>query len=258
MKNFPKYYFFGSDDSTDCDVVIEVEEISKNKEESTQYIKSLNKEFNLNWNMNLVVIEDGIIVDTIKNKSTIDSLNNALFHTYKFHVQKYPKPIKKSVKRNKLLALYRCVRTILTNCTRVDKIYRSNIMPVKGIHPWFNKIKSLEFINFKDIDTFKQKYQNDIDTWKILAFYLGQFVSLNEDIEIYSKKDLIKYHPSLYNFIYRKEINDIDKEILQNYKNKLLNIIYEMDFINEKSNGFYSILECNGEIIDMYNEIIIK
>ena len=258
MFKLPKYYFFGSEDSTDIDVVLEVKTISKNKEESTQYIKSLNKEFKLNWNMNLVVIEDGIIVDTIKNKSAADSLNNALFHTYKYHNQKYPNPIKKIVKRNKLLALYRCVRTILTNCTRVNKIYRSKIMPVKGIHPWNNKVKSLEFINFKEIETFNQKYQNDIDTWKILAFYLGQFISLNKDIEIYSKKDLIKYHPSLCNFIYRQEITKKDKEILQNYKDKLLNIICEMDFINEKSNGFYSILECNGEIIDMYNEIIIK
>jgi hypothetical protein len=73
-------------------------------------------------------------------------------------------------------------------------------------------------------------------------------------VEIYSKKDLIKYHPTLYNFIYRKELTKNDISEL----NKYLSI--EIDMINNygKYKSLNGILSCGLEQINMKNEISIN
>jgi len=244
--HFPnKYYFFGSEDSTDSDVILEVDIIPPNKDTALQYMKKLKIDFGLAWNMTMAVIKDGNVVDTLPNKSSIDGLNNSLYYTYKYHVNPFKTPILRPVKRNELLMLYKCIRTILSNCTRVNKAYRNNIMPLKGIHPFENKILALQFMDFTDIDTFNNKYQADVDTWKIIAFYLGQFISFWEDgIEIYTKQELITHHPKLAVFIQRKQLTNEDKVNLQYYKKLLLDIIKLMNIKNKKQkDGFYSIIE---------------
>jgi len=260
ITDFPhKYYFYGSDDSIDTDVFIEVNEIPTNIETAIQYMKQLKKDFNVDWNMNMLVIEDGVVIDNIPSKGSKYSLNNSLYYTYDNHTQVYDNPIKKLLKPNTLLNVYKCVRNILTQCTRVNKEYRSFIKPLKGIHPWKNKLISFEKLDFTKIETFNQPYQSDVDTWKSLVFYLGQSLSLLDGVEIYTKKDLLKYHPYFEYFILRKEITILDKKILQAKKTEYLNRIKKLNFVNNKqSNGFYSILSLGNEIIDMKKEIEIK
>ena len=259
LKDFPhKYYFYGSEDSLDIDVFIEVNEIPTNIETAIQYMKKLKNDFNLDWNMNMLVIENGIVVDNIPSKGSKYSLNNSLYHTYENHIQVYDNPIKELLVPNKLLNIYKCVRNILTQCTRVNKEYRDFIKPLKGIHPWETKIISFDKLDFTEIETFNQNYQTDIDTWKSIVFYLGQSLSLLDNIEIYSKKHLLEEHPYFEKFINREELTLLDKKILQAKKNEYLKRIRELNFINNKQeDGFYRILELDEFIIDMKKEIAL-
>jgi len=241
-----KYYFYGSHNSIDKDVFIIVNEIPNNIETAIQYMKSLNKKYNLNWNINMIVINDGVVVDCIPSKGSIYSLNNSLYYTYNNHTQYFENPIKRLIEPNTLLNIYKCVRNILTQLTRVNQKYRTNIKPtLKGIHPWYKKIEALEKVNFAEIETFNQKYQSDIDTWKILAFYLGQSLSLLENIEIYTKDKCLEEHPCLDHFINRKQITILDKKILQAKLENYIRKIKHLNYINNKKNNIYNILELN-------------
>ena len=82
MKNFPhKYFFYGSENSNDTDVILIVDKLSSNKEENIQYIKTLQLRFNLDWNMNMIVIDGGIVVNCIPSKGSVYALNNSLYET---------------------------------------------------------------------------------------------------------------------------------------------------------------------------------
>lgn len=260
MKNdFPyPYYFYGSHDSQDSDVLIQIPKdmMPLEQEVRKELVKKIEKEWDLNWNTNLIVVEDGIIIDTIFPKSWIDSLNNSLFTTYQLHEekQKFPIPVTRLVKRNKLLATYKTIRTILSMLSRTH--YRSTVKPIlKGIHPFNLKIDALSKIDFKTIGSFNQDNTKDVDIWKIIAFYLGQNISLNRDnVEIYTKGTLCVNHPDLYSFVYREEITEILKEVLND------KVKYYIDNILPMYKGCICkdrIMECNGEKIDMKNEIFL-
>ena len=257
MMKFPyPYYFYGSDDSLDLDVLIQIpkELMPLIQEDRKIFLKRIEVEYELNWNTNLIVIEDGIITDTIYPKTWIDSVNNSLFTTYNNHIDKqvYSLPITRMVKRNNLLAIYKTVRTILSMLTRTH--YRSIIKPISnGIHPFNLKIEALSKIDFSTINTFNQDNTTDIDIWKIIAFYLGQNISLQNSIEIYTKKDLCLNHPDMKSFIYREEITDELKIILNvKLKNYIDLVLIPLKFKCESN-----ILITDDETIDMKKEIFL-
>ncbi len=258
-KDFPyPYYFYGSHDSQDSDVLIQIPKdmMMLEQEARKQFVKNIENQWDLKWNTNLIVVENGIITDTIFPKSWIDSLNNSLYLTYNLHKDKqiHPLPITHLVKRNKLLATYKCVRTLLSMLSRTH--YRSVVKPVlKGIHPFHLKINALSKIDFKTINSFNQDNTKDVDVWKILAFYLGQNISLNRDnIEIYTKSDLCINHPDLYSFVYREEITNELKEVLNvKLKYYIENVL--ISYIDCVCSN--NIMECFGEKIDMKKEIFL-
>jgi hypothetical protein len=261
LENFPyKYYFYGSHDSTDEDVIISIpkEIMPKLQEDRKRLVKAMSEEYNLPWNGTLAVIEDGIITDTIFPKAWVDSLNNALFNTYNNHTDKqvYPNPIERTVERHKLLSIYKCVRTIMAMLSRSH--YRTTVKPVlKGCHPFELKIEALKQIDYTtitDSNKFNQPNMEECDVWKVIAFYIAQNMSLiKRGVEIYSKKDLISNYPLLKNFIYRREITSVDKKILNNL---LEDYIYMVETF-----GVYitddTTLTCENGKIDMKNEIIL-
>jgi len=256
VENFPyPYYQYGSKSSTDVDVIIVLpkNEMPRTQEERKQKMKQLMLTFNLDWNAIFVVIKNGVLTDTIYTKSWIDSLNNAFLKTYEFHTQLFEIPVKRKLKRNKILAIYKAVRTVLTMLTRTH--LRSEIKPIlKGIHPFDKKIKILQQIDFSEFIKFNQKNTSDEDIWKVIAFYIAQNrLLIRADVEVYSKEVVIEYYPELYNFIFRKKISSEDKEQLTKIKNDwLLEIIGFGEFISGKN-----ILSCNDEKIDMIKEISI-
>ncbi|MBW1655343.1 hypothetical protein [Flavobacterium quisquiliarum] len=246
------YYFYGSDDSTDQDVIIIIskEDMPEKQEDRKNKVLALLKEYDLNWNATLAVIENGKISDTIYTKSWIDSLNNALLQTYSLHEQNHELLVKEKHVRNKTLAIYKAVRTVLTMLTRTE--YRTKIRPIlKGIHDFNLKLEALRNIDFVSISEFNQKNTDDIDIWKIIAFYIGQNIALIEnDIEIYTKKKFVSHFSDLEAFIYRKTITVKEKEILQQYVHYWLKLTSNFGEF-QSVNGF---LTCNDECIDMLNE----
>jgi hypothetical protein len=256
LENLPyEYYFYGSHDSTDEDVILAIprEMMPDVQEDRKILIKSITDEYNLPWNATLAVIEDGIITDTIYPKAWVDSLNNALYNTYDNHTVKqvYPNPITRTVDRHKLLSIYKCVRTVMAMLSRTH--YRTTVKPVlKGCHPFEQKIEALSKIDYNTITEFNQPNMEESDVWKVIAFYIAQNMSLIiRGVEIYSKKDLISNFPLLENFIYRREITSSDKKILNNL---LEDYIYMVEtfgvYITEDTT-----LTCDDEKIDMKNEI---
>lgn len=257
IDNFPYQYFqYGSKSSTDIDVIIVLPkaEMPATQEERKRKLKQLKTDFLLDWNAIFAVIEDGILVDTIYTKSWIDSLNNAFYHTHKHHEQFFEIPVTKTVKRNKTLAIYKAVRTILTMLTRTH--LRSQIRPIiRGIHPFQLKLDVLKTIDFSEIETFHQKNTTDADIWKIIAFYLVQNeLLITKNIEVYSKEKILKQVPAIADFILRKKITQEAKNTLTKLKNNWVKTIE--NFGNFSSSQH--ILSCNNEQVDMVKEISLE
>ncbi|GEM_PF-3304044 len=253
MPDFPYPYFqYGSANSTDIDVIISLTsaDMPNTQEERKRFVKKLTKPFNVDWNATLAVFENGTMKDTIYTKAWIDSLNNALFFTYRNHKQFWENPVIKKLKRNKTLAIYKAVRTVLSMLTRTSM--RSEIKPIlKGIHPFDLKLKKLAQIDFTQFSEFNQTNGNDQDIWKILAFYIGQnFALIDSNAEIYTKQDLVDFSPFLSPFIHRNEIKALDKKRLTQLKNQWLKSIEH--YGEFKSAGHF--LHCNAETVDMKNE----
>ncbi|WP_420575068.1 hypothetical protein [Kordia sp.] len=256
IDNFPYRYFqYGSKSSTDVDVIIVLPKAAMpaTQEERKRKLKQLKTDFQLNWNAIFVVIEDGILVDTIYTKSWVDSLNNAFYHTHKYHEQLFEIPVTRTIKRNKTLAIYKAVRTILTMLTRTH--LRPKVRPIiRGIHPFQLKLDILQTIDFSEIETFHQKNTPDADAWKIIAFYMMQNeLLITQNIEVYSKEEILKHVPAIADFILRKEITQEAKNTLTKLKNNWLETIKNFGEFTSSEN----ILSCNNERVDMVKEIAL-
>lgn len=251
--HFPHpYYFYGSADSTDTDIMIAItpEIMPTHQHERKALVKILSAQIDFSCNATLIVIKNGFISDTIYPKAWIDSLNNSLWHTYALHPQIYPNPLKGELPRCYLLAIYKAVRTVLTMLTRTH--YRSIIKPyLKGIHPFEYKIRSLKQIDFQSIQQFKQKNTSDQTAWKIIAFYIGQNMALlKHNHQIYSKQALIQHYPLLHNFIYRQAITQTDIHYLNQLLKEWIVLIESWGIYNSEG----ALLSCRGEQIDMTRE----
>ncbi len=251
MQTNGKYYFYGSQNSLDVDVIFEVDEFDENIENVYSFCREIKKEYP--FNINLAVFKNGNIVDVIKRKSLIDGLNNSLYFTYENHKQVFDKPILTLLPRNKELNHYKCLRTILSMLTRTN--LRSQIKAVLNAwQPFQGKINILDSIDFTTITSFNQKYEKDIDIWKGIAFYLGQAISLEQNIEIYEKNKLIELHPTLSNFVLRKEFSKENLVDLQSKWKEFVQILKSWNFSNPKE----SILIVNGNTLDLLNEIVLS
>jgi hypothetical protein len=257
IKNFIyPYYFYGSADSTDKDVIIQIpqKDMPERQEDRKIFVWHLQKKYQLDWNATLAVIENGYIVDTIYTKSWIDRLNNALFTTYPLHNQVFPNPIVGKVRINVLLSIYKAVRTVLSLLTRTH--LRPLIRPtVNGIHDFNLKLKALQHIQWADLQHFNQRNADDIDIWKTLAFYIYQNIALLRDgIEIYTKQHCVEIFPESGNFIYRKPLTAQDKAIFQQNTNFWIQMVTQYGhYVSET--GF---LSCKGEQINMKDENFVN
>ena len=253
-----KYYFYGSADSIDKDVLIEIPsfELPEIQEDRKILCHKIKTEYNLDWNINLFCVENGIVSNTIYPKTWVDSVNNSLYNTYSLHEQVYTLPIDRCVNRNKLLALYKTIRTVLAMTTKTH--YRKSVKPyMNGRHEFKFKLDVIKTIDFTTISDFEQPNMKNEDAWKVIAFYIGQNISLIRDgIEIYTKGDLVSNHPELEPFIYRKNISDDAKVVLNNILKYYIQEIV-LPYGNYISNSNILTNTLSGECIDMKKEIFI-
>jgi hypothetical protein len=203
MINLPKFQIFGSENSTDIDVVFFIEEIPSQISKSADLCKKFNNLYAAIYNeirtinSNLAVLNNGILVDVFKG--TTDELNNALFCTYLLHNQEYGNSISRLLKRDVNLKYLRCARMILSFLSRTT--YRNSVkLGLKGSIE--TKLDVLKLINLTSLIDFG-KNMNDVEVKKSIAFQLGQTLLLNVGIEVYTKNDISRHINQLEPYLMR-------------------------------------------------------
>ena len=235
-----KYYIFGSENSQDYDIMVEVDSIPKDINQAHNMCKGFNDELSLIYpdkeiNSNLILIKDNKIIDCFKG--TPDELNNCIFYTYNLHSQKYPIPVLSPVERDFNEKILRIARFIITFYSRTElrkeikSALRGNLLM---------KLEVLKKIDFQKMSEFPDKKEKIEDIYKVLAFQFGQYESLRSGYESdsYTKNGIIKNYPNLSNLLNRGKIIEDDLIILNFYlKNFIGYIESNIDLlrINEKA-----------------------
>lgn len=223
MKN--KYYIFGSENSQDYDIMVEVDSIPSDIDKAHAICKDFNNHLALIYpdkeiNSNLVVIKDNKIVDCFKG--TTDELNNCIFYTYNLHSQIYPNPILSSIERDLNEKILRVARFIITFYSRTElrkeikSALRGNLI---------QKLEILKKIDFQKMPDFPDKKEKREDIYKVLAFQFGQYESLKNghEVDSYTKNGIIKNYPDLESFLNRKTEHDLN--LLNMYLQRFIDYI---------------------------------
>ena len=218
-----KFQIFGSENSTDYDVLVFVDElfdIDTNHSLCKKYDLELSKTLSDKpLNCNLGIIKDGLVVDVFKGVEC--EVNNALFYTYDLHKQYHPLLIKEPVIREYDLKIIRVHRTILSFFSRTE--LRGVIKPaLRG--DLRAKQPVLKMIDFTTMREFPGKKESIKDIYKVFAFQFGQLFSLVDCFEkdSYTKNGIIKNYPDLSPMLNRKDLSDVDYETLNRYRDRLI------------------------------------
>jgi hypothetical protein len=226
MKN--KFYIFGSENSTDYDILVEVDEILP-IEKSHDICKLFNVELSKILkdkpiNSNLAVIKNDRIVEVFKGTS--DELNNVLFYTYDNHDQYFDNPIKEPIIRDIDEKILRVSRFIITFFSRTDLRVLVKSALRGDLKDKLKVLKSLDFVTMNDFSGKKEKIE---DIYKVIAFQFGQVFSLIDGYESdsYTKNGVIKNYPDLKNILNRGVMKIEDFKTLNSYLNRFINLLEE-------------------------------
>ena len=207
MENF-KFYKFGSKDSIDDDYLVEHSEAT-GTEIDVNLISSLKLQYPemQEWDINIIKIIDGEILFSIPSKGNRDAVHNSLLRTYSFHKQMFPCPIQYPVERNLELAIEKCVDHVLTFHKTMDSEFYKNVAR-PALKSKNSKIK-VEALNLIDFNNLKLSDDNDLKLKRLknITFHISQTLALFDNIEIYTKHELISLYPELEDIIYRREVN---------------------------------------------------
>ena len=195
------FNIFGSEDSTDIDIMFRIEKmpcLGDCQDHCFAYDLELSKDSPKEVNSNLCVVVDGIVTDVYKG--TVDEVNNMLFYTYDNHRQTHQKFVTRTVPRDVTTKANRALRDILSHLSRTS--YRDLVKAaLKG--SMADRIEAVRKINFDEINDLNKKDGNINDYYKILAFQIGQTAGLIEGMEFYSKSSLSTHYPHLRVMLYR-------------------------------------------------------
>lgn len=224
------FNIFGSQSSNDWDIMVLVDKLPSTIDEChSEVFKNnaiLEKIFSENGyafkkiNSNLCVVKDGFVNQVFKG--THEEVNNSIIDTYHLHKQLYPILVEKRVDRNIDLKLLRCFRILLSFLSRGP--YRASVKKALSGN-LLQKIEVLKNINYSlPIDLGNRNVELD-NFYKILAFQLGQTLSLLDGVETYTKESINDYFSNnLLNALYRRELTNVDLEYLDRLKSKLIEI----------------------------------
>ncbi len=223
MKNTnPPYHFFGSADSLDYDVVFIIEKMPETIADKLALSKKLSAQLVEKYptkiiNANLAVCEKGQITQVYKG--TADELNNAILRTFHLHQQDFDNQITYVVKRDVHLKMIRCLRMLLSFVSKTQ--YRTIVKQALK-QDIYIKIEALKTIDFNLIEDFG-KGSNALDLKKSMAFQLGQTLALYDDVEVYSKQEIVAYFPELEPFL--KRLPNTKMETIQQFVNQFIAVI---------------------------------
>lgn len=221
------FYLFGSENSQDYDVLVNINNIPENIDEAHKICKYWNDKLSeilpdKELNCNLITISDNKIIDCFKG--TLDELNNCLFYTYKHHKQFYDNPILLPIERNLNHKILRVARYLITFYSRTElrteikAALRGNLLLKLAV------LKKIDYTLMTEFPNKKEKYE---DIWKVIAFQFGQLFSIIDGVEYdsYTRNGIIKHYPDLKVFLNRKPFNTSDLEALNGYLNRFITYI---------------------------------
>ncbi|MCK9429123.1 MAG: hypothetical protein M0R17_03810 [Candidatus Omnitrophica bacterium] len=214
-----EFVFFGSEDSTDIDIMFFIDKPLK-IEECRVLAKELKFALGLKYSdVNLCSVKCGYV--NWCYKGTIDEVNNMIAATYKLHKQAHPCPIYEFMPRNINIKIHRVFRGILSHLSRTEfrpeiKKALRNIDNIKLVSEVLSKIKLSKIIDLK------KNNSNLVNFYKFLGFQIGQVYGLIDYVELYTKIDIANKYPELTELLYRKsfDINRLDT-ILENFMIKI-------------------------------------
>lgn len=228
-KNFDdfEFYLFGSEDSTDYDVLVSVDDIPQDISKAHNICKYYNNILSdiltdKELNCNLGIFQNGELIKVFKG--TVDELNNVIFYTYNKHNQFFPNPISKPIERDIDEKILRVARFIITFYSRTD--LRAEIKSaLRG--DLLEKLEVLKKIDFTKMTDFPGKKEKKEDIYKVLAFQFGQVFSLIDGYEpdSYTKSGISKNYSDLSNLLKRGDITNSDLLTLNKYLNRFINLI---------------------------------
>lgn len=195
-------YVHGSADSTDLDVCYVFDKMPDFN--TCRKFCTMDK----NENRNIICIKDGRV--TACFKGIPDEVNNALYKTYHFHEQQDPLLIDHEIERIICIKSVRAVRSILSMFTRSE--WRKEMKAALN-GGWTERIEMLDKLSKAEESIFDVL---TVDSYKTIAFQLGQTIGLFEKTELYTKQDISKRYPMLDDFLYRRpgKVQTIQKYML--------------------------------------------
>lgn len=199
-------------------------------------------------NANLLCVEDGIVVWNYKG--TIDECNNSILATYHLHEQTFPIPVEHKVQRSYALKLIRTIRGILSYVSRTE--LREEVKKALSSYDLAFKISIMQQIDFGKITDFGKS--SVIETYKFMAFQLGQTLALLEDNkELFTKNAVAEYYPDLAVYLRREES---DCSSLQSFYTRFVEFISSRYKAVDKHNlfctdyhGFREVFDCKKEVV---------
>jgi hypothetical protein len=219
-----RFQIFGSENSHDYDVMVFVDAMPVNIDIGHQWCKEFNSDLSSvltakPLNANFGIVQDNQVTSVFKG--TVDEVNNALYYTYDNHTQYTPNHISHSVQRDVEVKLYRVYRCILSFFSRSHLRSTVKMALRSDIH---KKYSTLELIDFTEITEFPHKKESIYDIYKVIAFQYGQLFSLidGHEKDSYTKNGIIENYPDLAPMINRKDLTSYDLEVLNVYKERLL------------------------------------
>ena len=229
------FYIFGSENSQDYDVIVSVDSIPQNIDEAHNICKYWNDKLSKIFtdkplNCNLGVFKNGILVDCFKG--TVDELINCIYYTYDNHKQYYPNPITKPIIRDTNEKILRVARFLITFYSRTNLRPQIKAALRGDLKLKLDVLKQIDFTKMMDFPGKKEKVE---ESYKVIAFQLGQVISLidNHEPDSYTKNGIIKNYPDLKNIINRGLISSTDLEILNSYLLRFTQLIdSKLDTIN--------------------------
>ena len=242
-----EFVFFGSEDSTDIDIMFFIDNPLK-IEECRVLAKELKFALGLKYSdVNLCSVKCGYV--NWCYKGTIDEVNNMIATTYKLHKQAHPCPIYEFMPRNINIKIHRVFRGILSHLSRTEfrpeiKKALRNIDNIKLVSEVLSKIKLSKIIDLK------KNNSNLVNFYKFLGFQIGQVYGLIDYVELYTKIDIANKYPELTELLYRKsfDINRLDT-ILENFMIKINTV---------KQPWLYENMKMDLDVVDNLNSSYIN
>jgi hypothetical protein len=179
-------------------------------EECHEIIDCLNSMFLVKYtdkviNCNICEVNNGIITNVFKGTS--DECNNSIWHTHKLHNQPQSCFVTRTIPRDIDLKILRVFRFFCTIFSR-NKLRKEIKSALRGNLK--EKIEILLKIDYCDTALYGSKNLIITDALKTIAFQLGQIRGLLENIELYTKEDVILHYPKYEPFINRIENSNAD------------------------------------------------